>query len=394
MTQPSTQETIFDHSNLENRTSSRWCVYAHYDKHNEIQEYVYNALEKIKACGFAICFVSTNETISLAAVSRLKSLASVVIKRKNLGYDFGSYKAGLLYLFSRASLDCSVLLANDSAYGPFGGLQEIIGASCQYDIFGITDSIEIEYHVQSYFMLYSERLVRSDAFWIFWQSVSDTSEIKDFKLKQDLILKNEIGGSQHFLRHGFKLGAAFPYLKVLQQSFSSYVNHLSLVLDKPAEKFKPFVADLNSSISYWNLLLEMGCPYIKKELLLRNPLGLNLFGWDLHIHANYKYNIELILDSIFPREIPAELLYGDYRSSVASYLDEEIVAIISSIIPSAHDWAVKKKLPSEHSFIFDENFYLATYPDVNNAVKESWFSSGWHHYRIHGHHEGRLFKFI
>lgn len=39
---------------------------------------------------------------------------------------------------------------------------------------------------------------------------------------------------------------------------------------------------------------------------------------------------------------------------------------------------------------FDEDWYLSTYPDVQEAVKEGLFSSGWVHFRAVGYFEGRF----
>jgi hypothetical protein len=39
---------------------------------------------------------------------------------------------------------------------------------------------------------------------------------------------------------------------------------------------------------------------------------------------------------------------------------------------------------------FDEDWYLATYPDVHEAIREGKFPSGWVHFRSIGYLEGRL----
>ena len=39
---------------------------------------------------------------------------------------------------------------------------------------------------------------------------------------------------------------------------------------------------------------------------------------------------------------------------------------------------------------FDEEWYLATYPDIQDAIKQGHFKSGWSHFRAIGYFEGRL----
>ena len=389
------QEVIFERFSQVDNETTRWCVYAHYDKRNEIQEYVYHALAKIQDSGFSICFVSTNESFSPDAVSRLASLVSIVIRRENLGYDFGSYKAGLTYLTSQDLLNNSLLLTNDSVFGPFTSLDKVLSESYKYDLFGLTDSYDTAYHIQSYFLLYSKNLVRSDAFRMFWKSVSDDSEIKadDWSSKRELIIRNEIGGSQFFLEHGFKLGVAFSYANLFQLSCSSYIKYLEYFREKPSQAPRPFSVGTNSTHSFWQLLLEMDYPYLKKELLLRNPLSLDISAWELLVSDRFQYDLGLILDSVPPLELPPALLYCDYRYFVPLCLEEDKCVITSPIKSVFVEWAIQKKLPLEHVYVFDESFYLDTYQDVKSAVANNFFSSGWHHYRTHGFHEARDFQF-
>src|SRR5271167_4374756 len=39
---------------------------------------------------------------------------------------------------------------------------------------------------------------------------------------------------------------------------------------------------------------------------------------------------------------------------------------------------------------FDEDWYLATYPDIKDAVDQGLFTSGWAHFRTVGYLEGRF----
>ncbi len=39
---------------------------------------------------------------------------------------------------------------------------------------------------------------------------------------------------------------------------------------------------------------------------------------------------------------------------------------------------------------FDEEWYLATYPDVQDAIKQGLFASGWAHFKAVGYFESRL----
>ena len=388
------QEIIFDNSNHLGNEPRKWCVYAHYDKENIIQEYVYHALSIVRTSGFSICFVTTSELIKPKTANRLRELVLISIRRANLGYDFGSYKSGIMHLSDRGLLKGPVLITNDSVYGPLTELGSTLRKSHKYDLFGITDSIEHAYHIQSYFILYSKRLVMSAAFKSFWGLVSDLSEITDMNCKHKLILENEIGGSQFFLEQGFRIGAAFPYTKILKQSVYSYARYIESAATTPGIILPLLKTHLNTTHSYWKILIEMGCPYIKRELLFRNPLLVDISAWAASISASFQYDLDLILGSVSSSELPSQLIYLDYTKSVISCLDCAQGVITSAINPLFRDWALQNNRPLAYDFTFDEEFYLAANPDVRNAVENQSFESGWHHYRAYGCHEQRPFKFV
>jgi lipopolysaccharide biosynthesis protein len=387
------EEIIFDNSDNLGDEATKWCVYAHYDKANIIQEYVYHALRTIQASGFSICFVSTSELIQPEAANRLRELALISIRRGNLGYDFGSYKSGIMHLSNRGLLKGPVLITNDSVYGPFTELGRTLKNSHRHDLLGITDSIENAYHIQSYFILYSKRLVKSAAFKKFWALICEHTEITDKNWKRKLILENEIGGSQFFLEQGFRIGAAFPYTKILKQNVYSYAKYIESAIAKPRVVLPSLKTHLNATHSYWKTLIELGCPYIKRELLFRNPLLVDISDWAATISANFQYDLDLILGSVNPSKVPGQLIYLDYTKSVTSCLDCAQGVITSAINPFFQDWALRNNRPLAYDFTFDEAFYLEANPDVRNAVENQTFQSGWDHYRAHGYHEERPFKF-
>lgn len=47
----------------------------------------------------------------------------------------------------------------------------------------------------------------------------------------------------------------------------------------PESKVKPFASPINPSHIYWDDLIERGCPFIKRELLLKNPFGVDILNW-------------------------------------------------------------------------------------------------------------------
>lgn len=139
------------------------CIFAHYDRDDIVDPYVFWYIEALKACGFAIVFVTTVR-IRSSDESRLRELCTDVIIRDNIGHDFGSWSAGLqLY---RDRIEGRLLLANDSVYGPIGSLQDALDKllSQPADFYGMVESLEHTRHLQSWFLLFEPHVVRSKAF--------------------------------------------------------------------------------------------------------------------------------------------------------------------------------------------------------------------------------------
>ena len=217
--------------------------------------------------------------------------ADVVVWRQNLGHDFGSWYCGLDLIENVGNLN-SLLLLNDSCYGPFTSLQllmdEILGSDS--DVTSLTDGWFGGFHLQSNFLLFKNRSIAENALEQFF------SEFEFPRLKADLVRLGEIGLSKYLLRNGFKIEARFSYEQVVQEFLSSLnsrsveeltVESADRSISLPNSFENPKVAwrrsimesilsgrPLNLTHTFWDVLLDMGMPFIKRDLLTSNPLGL------------------------------------------------------------------------------------------------------------------------
>lgn len=237
------------------------CIFSHYDRNAEIAEYVIfylNALSKV----FDIVFVST-AYLKERSINKLAGLVNTAIVKENYGYDFGAWKTGIDYVNSNGINIDKLLLCNDSVYGPFGRIEDIIqrAASNGADVFSISDSYEINYHLQSYFMLFNKKVLESKAWNDFWCG------FKIVKNKHELILRNEIGLSQELLDSGFILGALVP---------AAELGHIN-----------------NMHFNWRRALTEYDASFIKIELLRDNPLNIEISDWEELVGKRLNYPVEL-----------------------------------------------------------------------------------------------------
>lgn len=225
-----------------------FCLFAHFDKDDRVDDYVLRYLRYIKELNFLIVFISASR-LPLCEVARVRCYCLDVILRDNAGLDFGSWAQA----FSKygSVIEGRLLLANDSVYGPVGSLSTALDrlTSRHADFYGLVESIEIAPHLQSWFLLFEPAVVRHPAFKEIWSRPYDTMT------KSQIITQGELGLSRDLIRAGFRYEAL--YLSSLAGLFGRYF-------------------PVNPMHFLWRqLLFEQGVPFLKVELLRDNPVDLD-----------------------------------------------------------------------------------------------------------------------
>jgi hypothetical protein len=157
---------------------------------------------------------------------------------KNLGLDFGLWFRELRGPRARDyEVSSSILLCNDSCSIQYS-LLPTYNRMKQHEVWGITSSIDIDFHLQSYFLCFNT--IRSvEALLEFTRTCKSTDNCS----KNEIILRREIALSQFLFSKQFCLAAAFPY---------NLINPESNLSTNPAY------------YSWVNLKL-LGCPLIKND---------------------------------------------------------------------------------------------------------------------------------
>lgn len=163
-----------------------------------------------------------------------------VLRKPNVGYDFGSWAVAQAWEPSIRQAR-HVVLVNDSLVGPFGDLGDVIShcEASHADVVGLTNTTQFGPHLQSYFLAFNHGVLADPSLAAFWLGVRHERD------KTSVIHRYEIGLGRLLRREGFSQDAAFPYWKVVQDG-------------------------LNPTIRGWRGLLEVGFPFLKREIL-RTP---------------------------------------------------------------------------------------------------------------------------
>jgi GT2 family glycosyltransferase len=258
-------EEILIHQQTGEQKHDTVTLFSHFDAEDRIGSDVRFYLESLSRFS-DIVFVSTAENLSEETLRSIEPLCMEIIVKRNIGYDFGAWKSGFDHLNERLDHYQNLILCNDSVYGPMFDLKEIFDKMCSLDLWAMTDNYEIEYHLQSYFMVYSRKAFTHPTFRRFWEN------FKIYENKQALIEHNEIGFSQEMMQSGLKYDV---YYSVHDRH---YVNVLQY---------------------YWDVLIEeYRFPFIKKEVLKRNPLHLQIAHWEEVVSEHTDYDPSLIKENL------------------------------------------------------------------------------------------------
>jgi rhamnosyltransferase len=222
------------------------CIFSSYDRESIVRGCVFFYVEALAAAGFDVVFVSTSHSILASDERRLLASCSMVALRENAGYDFYSWKTGLSLCPDYARRR-GLLLANDSVFGPFFDVSNLIRdlEDSKADVVGMTDSLRYRPHLQSYFLYFKQRVLSSREF----SSFFDHMKVRYYK--GTIIRECEVGLSRRLERR-FSLDAMYGWARISPNAQRG---------DRPP--------DWTSSTTHrWrDLIVDFRFPFLKRSLI-------------------------------------------------------------------------------------------------------------------------------
>jgi hypothetical protein len=260
-------------------------IFMHFDRGGRVSVPIITYLKDLVANGRSVIFVTNSGKLTEAAKTQLQEICAAVYIRRNRGYDFGAWRDVIDSLKLPAATTEELIIINDSMYGPLLPLENLL-AKINYDeadIWGMTESWQTRYHLQSFFLAFGPKALRSPAFLKFWQTV------KPVPAKTYIVKTYEVGITQAMIKAGLRCAAMWKYDDLVK-----------LVIDRKvldnlirAERFRLARTDpilmsrrlqiirirdaaarriaMNPTADLWRQLLLTGFPFIKRELLRKNP---------------------------------------------------------------------------------------------------------------------------
>lgn len=269
-------------------SKKRLCLFSHFDIQNQIDPYVICYLKSIFLLNCEIIFISTCGSLFDEDIKKIKSYVSKIILRSNVGLDFGSWKTALSYVKDIYRYH-QIILCNDSVYGPLYDLHKVFETMERknLDMWGITDSKERTYHLQSYFLVFNNRPSAMQFFTEFWNSYKFVSN------KEYIINNYEIGITQKAIKTKLRIKAFCDYNEVLNEYCIKNADGKFDIITKRKGISNPMHY-------FWKFIIQnFQCPFIKIELLRDNPLGINgINTWPDILKQHTFYNENLIINHL------------------------------------------------------------------------------------------------
>ena len=193
-------------------------------------------LAELDRCGFATIVVSSSEHSEPLEWPYGIPPTTIVVRRRNLGHDFGSWAAALEAFPTVRSAD-HVLLTNDSMIGPLVPLSPILGkaTSTEANVVALTDSFQIGHSLQSYFMMFNRGVLQTTEWKAFFRGIRHQAE------KLDVVFRYELAVAKIAVIGAYGWSAMFSAERVGAQH-------------------------RNPTLDHWKELLDLGFPFVKRTL--------------------------------------------------------------------------------------------------------------------------------
>lgn len=224
----------------EGRSPDRAAIVAHWASSPRVNRSTSRLVTSLLEADYEVVLASSAEGEALLDWVDGRPERVTVLRRPNLGYDFGSW-ATALDRYPDIAEAPEVILVNDSLAGPFAPIDHLLDhfTASAASVWGLTDTTQFCHHLQSYFLGFKRGTLLEAPVRRFWRSIRAEPS-------RDAVIWNyELGLSNLLRREHVVFEAAVPYWRVVGD-------------------------DRNPTILGWRRLLELGVPFVKRQLL-REP---------------------------------------------------------------------------------------------------------------------------
>jgi hypothetical protein len=286
---PVDENVFFDQTNTSFDSYKKVLFLAGFSHQSKLLNYQKHYVQTFQKAGFYVVYILAADAPENLA--KVLCDADRVIIRRNFGYDFGSWATAIQLCQNEFVKAENIIIANDSIIGALGTIEQLLEKieNSSSDIWAITDSQDRKYHFQSYFWGLKKKSNQFqpvlDAFFLYRHPLP--------KDKQEAINHFEVQALSYFKCKGLSVDILFPEHDLIVLAEKAFIIGLQehsekwqVLFDLPLTERKKKRLNkgilklarvlinhnaTNPSHMYWNVLIDSGFPFVKRELLTLNP---------------------------------------------------------------------------------------------------------------------------
>ncbi len=205
---------------LLHHSPTRYAVLAGYNADGTIHPYVITYLKGLNEVADGVVYIA-DSPLKEGEEKKLQGLVLHTEHNRHEEYDWGSYKRGFNWLKTHGYLDKAdeLIFANDSCYAPmqsFKPMFEDMRRRKEVDFWGNSPNVKFTPHIQSYFIVLRQPVIRSKALAAFLNNITHQEHyeqyITQYELQLTPMLKNL----------GYKWDSWLPYQQLLPTFDENY----------------------------------------------------------------------------------------------------------------------------------------------------------------------------
>jgi rhamnosyltransferase len=160
----------------------RICLLAGFDRKNTMQDYVLYLARKLSK--LSDVYYLADGKFSDIQLSKIRPFVKFAASVPHRTYDFGSWQILINHIgWEKIMTYDEMIICNDSIYGPMSNMQDIFDYMDlrDYDFWGLTENYNSNYHLDSYFMVFKNDILKHPKFHEFWKEIIPTSNRKTYE---------------------------------------------------------------------------------------------------------------------------------------------------------------------------------------------------------------------
>ena len=150
----------------------RICLLAGYDKRGIVQDYVLYLARKLSKISEVYYFADGK--FKERELSKMRVYTRYAGAAAHKGSYFGSWQCLIAHLgWEKITSYDEMIICNDSVYGPMSNMEDIFDYMDlrDYDFWGLTENYNSHYHIDSYFMVFKNDVLKHPKFQEFWRNI-------------------------------------------------------------------------------------------------------------------------------------------------------------------------------------------------------------------------------